>query len=153
MAKKRNVQIVLLLNRVLNKLSAVRKTMPASERAVLDMLVTGESAEVSGHMVSADIFAKSPAKTLGADIFSKQVLPAKTHGAKIAPPAKRDDVVGHAWGVDLTAKRDLSAKTHGAKITSAKRDDVVGHALRPGPKGSGFWIVFDAVTAKYVQST
>lgn len=107
------------VNNVLKKLSAVRVTLPAEEQAVLDMIVTGLTAEdeVEGHAMKEKA-ASGRVATRVATRASSSVRPAE------------DEVEGHAMKEKAASGR-VATRVATRASSSARPDDdeVEGHAM------------------------
>ena len=61
------------LERVVNKLTELRMRFDPDERAILDRMITGEAAEVTGHAAAADA-AISDAAIAGRVVFDEEAV-------------------------------------------------------------------------------
>ncbi|MCL5999149.1 MAG: hypothetical protein M1546_24260 [Chloroflexi bacterium] len=124
---------VQLFKRVLKKLTALRKTLPKSERDILDAIVLRNSAEVAAHGMVTDaaantaVFGRTAAPEVAAhgmvtDAAANTAVFGRTAAPEVAAHGMVTDAVTHdvAFGTALQAAGAIYLDADGAYTATVK---------------------------------
>jgi uncharacterized protein YjbI with pentapeptide repeats len=131
------------LKRLTKKLSALRQTLSKSERELLDTLILGAPAEVSGHALHG-------AQVAGAQVAGAQMAGAQIAGAMAAGAVPSAEVSGHAMHGAQVAGAQIAGATAAGAVPSA---EVSGHAMASASAQVQSAISFNAAKGAYTVAT